>query len=97
MHWNIEWGDSKMYVQLGTFRTKWATTQRNIKLAAVTVKEASAVKWCITSSVVLRHVLTDQDRRYRDSEILIAHVTANKVFRFLFKYLQGWKSEQLSS
>ena len=86
-----------MYIQLGTFRTKWTITQRNIKLAAVTVQEATAPKWCITSSAVLRHVLTNQDRRYRDSGILIAHKTANKVFRFLFKYLQGWKSEQLSS
>ena len=55
-----------MYIQLGTFRTKWTITQRNIKLAAVTVQEATAPKWCITSSAVLRHVLTNQDRRYNN-------------------------------
>ena len=38
------------------------------------------------------------DRAFKDNTFYETPcITANKVFTFLFKYLQGWKSEQLSS
>ena len=61
-HWNIPKCIGKLIGKIAKclfsseyFIQRWTATRRNIKLAAVTVQEASAPKWCNPSSTVLRH------------------------------------------